>query len=97
MTTNQFLSNAHEPANAVGVMVPGHAGPQMPEGVLLLMNSGVFIGFSMSHHTLDHPNDQCEIDCLMKARKICIRWCDDGDHLPQIDLHSIIMVIEKLT
>ncbi len=91
-----FVEQRYDTVTAIGVMAPGHAGPELLESVLPLMNTSGLFGFSMNDHTLDDPGYQREIDRLIKARKIRIRWCDYGDHLPQIDLQSIIMVIEKL-
>ena len=91
-----FVEEAYHTVAAVGVMAPGHAGPQLIKSVLQIMATGGLFGFSMNDHTLDDAGYQIEIDRLVKSREIRIRWSEYGDHLPQIGLNSIIMVIEKL-
>ena len=61
----------------------------------LLPIDGLF-GFSMNDHTLDNPGYNEEIERMVKEKKIRIRWQDYGDHLPKIDLHSMIMVLERI-
>lgn len=77
-------------------MATGHAGSQLIGSVLSLMEPGGLFGFLMNDHTLEDPGYQAEIDRLIKARQIRVRWSEYDDHLPQISLNSIIMVIEKL-
>ncbi len=91
-----FITRQYHTVTAIGVMAPGHAGPQLIESVLALMEPGGLFGFSMNDHSLEDPGYQAEIDRLIKARQIRVRWSEYGDHLPQITLNSIIMVIEKL-
>ncbi len=91
-----FVEEQYQTVTAIGVMAPGHAGPQLIESVLTLTATGGLFGFSMNDHTLDDPGYLSEIDRLVKSRKMRIRWSEYGDHLPQIGLNSIIMVIEKL-
>ncbi len=61
----------------------------------ILVVGGLF-GFSMNDHTLDNPAYLQEIERLLKDRQVRIRWNEYGEHLPGIQLNSIIMVIEKL-
>ncbi|MEM7257534.1 MAG: methyltransferase domain-containing protein [Pseudomonadota bacterium] len=91
-----FVEAPYHSIAAIGVMAPGHAGPELISAVLDLLHAGGLFGFSMNDHTLDNPNYQAEIYRLLMDRKIRIRWNEYGDHLPGIDLNSIIMVIEKL-
>lgn len=91
-----FVDSPYNTITAIGVMAPGHAGPDLLESTLKLMTVGGFFGFSMNDHTLEDPGFMQAIDTLVKARKIRIRWSEYGEHLPGIGLNSLIMVIERL-
>ncbi len=91
-----FVEAPYQTAAAVGVMAPGHAGPELISSVLEILVVGGLFGFSMNDHTLDNPAYLQEIERLLKDRQVRIRWNEYGEHLPGIQLNSIIMVIEKL-
>jgi len=54
-------------------------------------------GLASSGHTKQlYSGYESEIARMIKERKIRIRWQDYGDHLPKIDLHSMIVVLERI-
>ena len=61
-----------------------------------LLPVGGLFGFSMNDHTLKDPGYNEEMTRMIKAKKIRIRWQDYGDHLPKIDLYSMIIVLERI-
>jgi predicted TPR repeat methyltransferase len=91
-----FVEMPYYTITAIGVMAPGHAGPELITTALELLQVGGLFGFSMNDHTLENPAYLEEIDRLGKGRKVRIRWSEYGDHLPGIDLRSIIMVVERI-
>lgn len=92
----EFVSTTYSTKAAIGVLAPGHAEPEIIQTVVdLLPEQGLF-GFSMNDHTLDNPGYEAEISRLVNSQTIRIRWRDYGDHLPKIDLQSMIVVLEKL-
>lgn len=92
-----FVEYPYHTVTAVGVMAPGHAGPELISSALDLLVPGGLFGFSMNDHTLDNPGYGQAIDQLVKARRIRLRWSEYGDHLPGIGLNSVILVIQKLS
>lgn len=81
---------------AIGVLAPGHAEPQIIQTVVDLLPVGGLFGFSMNDHTLDNSGYESEISRMVQNQTIRIRWRDYGDHLPKIDLRSMIVVLEKI-
>lgn len=92
----QFVTQPYHTVAAIGVMAPGHAGPDLIATALDLMVDGGLFGFSMNDHTLDNPGFMAMINKLIKDRKIRLRWSEYGDHLPGIELNAMIVVIERL-
>lgn len=82
---------------AIGVLAPGHAGPEVLETVVDLLTVGGMFGFSMNDHTLENPGYLQEIARMVQEKRIRVRWQDYGDHLPGIELNSMIMVLERLS
>ena len=91
-----FVETAYQTITAIGVLAPGHAEPGIIQSVTDLLPPGGYFGFSMNDHTLDNPGYEFEISRLVRERAVRIRWRDYGDHLPGIDLQSMIVVLEKL-
>ena len=91
-----FVSVPYETAAAIGVMAPGHAGPDLISTAIQLLTVGGLFGFSMNDHTLENRGYMDEIDRLVKNKEIRIRWSEYGDHLPGINLQSLIVVLERL-
>lgn len=91
-----FVTEPFEVVTAIGVMAPGHAGPELIETVCGLLAVGGLFGFSMNDHTLENPGYLAEIARLVHERRVRVRWQDYGDHLPGIGLNSMIMVLERL-
>ena len=92
----EFVKTPFPTIAAIGVLAPGHAGPDIIQHVMDLLPVGGLFGFSMNDHTLKDPGYNEEMARLIKEKKIRIRWQDYGDHLPKIDLHSMIMVLERI-
>lgn len=78
------------------MLAPGHAEPELIQSVVDLLPNGGLFGFSMNDHTLENPDYESEISRMVHDQLIRIRWRDYGDHLPKIDLRSMIVVLEKL-
>lgn len=91
-----FIDTPFTTITAIGVLAPGHAQPDIIATVINLLPQGGMFGFSMNDHTLDNPGYESEITRLVKKRCIRIRWYDYGEHLPNINLNSMIVVLEKL-
>ena len=92
----EFVKTPFPTIAAIGVLAPGHAGSDIIQHVMDLLPTGGLFGFSMNDHTLKDPGYNQEIARMIKQKKIRIRWQDYGDHLPKIDLHSMIMVLERI-
>ena len=92
----EFVKTPFSTIAAIGVLAPGHAGPDIIQHVMDLLPVGGLFGFSMNDHTLKDPGYNEEMARMIKAKKIRIRWQDYGDHLPKIDLYSMIMVLERI-
>ena len=92
----EFVKTPFPTIAAIGVLAPGHAGPEIIEHVMDLLPTGGLFGFSMNDHTLKNEGYNAEMVRLIKDKKIRIRWQDYGDHLPKIDLYSMIMVLERI-
>jgi len=91
-----FVKSPYATIAAIGVLAPAHAGPDLITTTLELMTDGGLFGFSMNDHTLENAGYMELINSLVKDRKIRLRWSEYGDHLPGINLNSLIMVIERL-
>ena len=92
----EFVTEPFPVIAAIGVLAPGHAGPEVIETVLGLLTEGGLFGFSMNDHTLENPDYLSEINRLVREKRIRVRWQDYGDHLPGIELNSMIVVLERL-
>lgn len=91
----EFVNETFPTIAAIGVLTPGHAGSEIIETVIALLPVGGLFGFSMNDHTLEDPSYNDEIERMVLEKKIRIRWKDYGDHLPKINLSSMIMVLER--
>lgn len=92
----EFVTEPFTTIAAIGVLAPGHAGPEVLETVVNLLSVGGMFGFSMNDHTLENPGYLAEIARMVQEKCIRVRWQDYGDHLPGIELNSMIMVLERL-
>ena len=91
-----FVNTVYQTIAAIGVLAPGHAQPDIIPAVMKLLPAGGLFAFSMNDHTMNDPGYESEIHRLVMGREIRIRWKDYGDHLPKINLQSMIVVLEKL-
>ena len=91
-----FVKTQYHTVTAIGVMAPGHAEPELIHTALTLMKTGGLFGFSLNDHTLKNAGYLSEINQLLMDKQVRIRWQDYGDHLPNIGLNSMIVVLEKL-
>jgi predicted TPR repeat methyltransferase len=92
----EFVKTPFQTIAAIGVLAPGHAGPDIIRNVINLLPKGGLFGFSMNDHTLKDPGYFEEMNRMIKDKKIRVRWQDYGDHLPKINLNSMIMVLERI-
>lgn len=92
----EFVKTPFSTIAAIGVLAPGHAGPDIIETVINLLPVGGLFGFSMNDHTLENEGYNAEITRIIQEKRIRIRWQDYGDHLPKIHLNSMIMVLERI-
>ena len=92
----EFATEPFPVIAAIGVLAPGHAGPDVISTVVDLLSVGGLFGFSMNDHTLENPGYLEEIARMINEQKIRVRWQDYGDHLPGIELKSMIMVLERM-
>lgn len=92
----EFVAEPFAVIAAIGVLAPGHAGPEVLATVVDLLTVGGMFGFSMNDHTLENPGYLREIARMVQEKRIRVRWQDYGDHLPGIELNSMIMVLERL-
>ena len=90
------LESVYPTIAAIGVFAPGHAEPQVIEAVMDLLHPGGLFGFSLNDHTLENPGYLSEIARLVTEKKVRVRWQEYGDHLPGIELNSLIMVLERI-
>lgn len=91
-----YIKTEYRLITAIGVFSPGHAGPEFMAKIMEFLPQGGVFGFSLNDHALDEPGYLDEVSRLVMERKARIRWQEYGDHLPKIDLCSLIMVVEKL-
>ena len=92
----EFVTEPFPVIAAIGVLAPGHAGPEVIATVVELLTVGGLFGFSMNDHTLENSGYLEEIARMIHEKRIRVRWQDYGDHLPGIELNSMIMVLERL-
>ena len=92
----KFLSAPPAIVTAVGVMAPGHAKASLINGVIEITPQAGLFGFSLNDHTMSDPEYLEVINNLVQQRVVRIRWQEYGDHLPKIELNSLIVVLEKL-
>ena len=92
----KFLSAPPAIVTAVGVMAPGHAKASLINEVIEIMPQAGLFGFSLNDHTMSDPEYLEVINNLVQQRVVRIRWQEYGDHLPKIELNSLIVVLEKL-
>ena len=92
-----FVSEAFDTVTAIGVMAPGHAQPDLINTALKLMNVGGLFGFSLNDHTLSNRGYLETVERLVMDKRVRIQWQEYGDHLPNIQLNSLIVVLERLS
>ena len=90
-----FVTERYRTISAVGVMAPGHAGPELIETVIELLSPGGLFGFSLNDHSLDNPAYMGSIENLLKEKRVRVRWQEYGDHLPKIAVNAMIMVLQR--
>ena len=91
-----FITIDYQTIAAIGVLAPGHAQPDIIPAVMKLLPPGGLFAFSMNDHTMNDPGYDSEMHRLVMSGEARVRWRDYGDHLPKINLRSMIVVLEKL-
>lgn len=80
---------------AVGVFSVGHAQADTLTDIIDLMPKSGLFGFSLNDHTLEDSSYLEAIHRYVFDRRVRIRWQEYGEHLPGINLKSMIIVLEK--
>ena len=91
-----FIQSPFKLMTAVGVFTSGHAEPDVLKRIIELMPIDGLFGFSLNQHSLKEQAYTQLIHSLVMERKLRIRWQDYGDHIPGINLSSMVLVIEKI-
>lgn len=90
-----FATGAYTNIAAVGVFSPGHAPPEMIDGVSDKLPAGGCFVFSLNDHALAIPGYRQHIDALVAARRIEIAFREYGDHLPGQGLKAMVYVLRR--
>lgn len=79
---------------AVGVISTGAGPASLMHTLIDLLPSGGHLGFSLNDHALEDPDYPAGVKALEAAGHVK-KVADYGDHLPGLDLKSMICVFEK--
>ncbi len=90
-----FIERTYQNFTAIGVFSPAHAGPEVLFSIFEMVPMGGYFAFSLNDHALEDTNYLDNVETLVKSHNARMRWMDYGDHLPKIDLNSVIVVLEK--
>ena len=91
-----FVSEPLASITAVGVLSPGHAGPDLVATALgLLKPHGVFV-FTMNDHAFSEPRYVDAVNESLRDRRARLLWQDYGDHLPKIGLGAFVYALQRL-
>jgi len=81
---------------AVGVISKGAAPPETLDSLLDALSPGGLLAFSFNDHTFEDPRFVAKVSDHL-ARKTCQQvFCQDGEHLPGINLRSTVYILERL-
>jgi predicted TPR repeat methyltransferase len=80
---------------AVGVIGAGAGPPELLDTCLEHLKPGGHFVFSFNDHTLEDPAFTARIDAVTETGAGRIVHQERGDHLPGMDLKSIVYVLEK--
>ncbi len=87
---------AYAAISAVGVISPGAAPIEVFELIVTEMAAGAHLVFSFNDHALDDPRYEASLKAFIDSGTLALVFEEYGDHLPGIDLKSMVYVVEKL-
>ena len=81
---------------AIGVFSPGQAPPEIIGVVMNLLPTKGCFGFSLNDHAMEDPGYDALINELAQNGTIEVAFKEYGEHMPGIDLRSMIYVLRRL-
>jgi len=81
---------------AVGVFGPGHAPPDTFDTLINSLQPGGLIVLSLNDESLKDPGFEAWIHAHVEIGKARLLHREHGDHLPVVNVGSVVYVIEKL-
>lgn len=90
-----FEDGAFDYISAIGVLNPGHGPAEVIDAVLAkLPRDGLFV-FSLNDHALADPTYEGRLTEHVDAGNARVLFREYGEHLPKIDLKSVVYVVQK--
>lgn len=91
-----FDAGQYHAIAAMGVLATNHAPATLIDDILLMLSSdGVFV-FSLNDHTLENPEYEARIAENIDTGQARILFKEYGDHLPGIDMKSVVYILQKV-
>ncbi|WP_420863546.1 class I SAM-dependent DNA methyltransferase [Algirhabdus cladophorae] len=90
-----YVPTGYDAIAAIGVIGAGAAPIETFDQILDALEPGGVFATSFNDHALDHPEFATKVEAVLRARTAHLVYQDYGDHLPGINLNSMIYVLVK--
>lgn len=90
-----FETGDYQNITACGVLNPGHAPASTLDQVMDLLEPGGLFAFSLNDHALADSTYEAHINDQVDGGFATMLFREYGEHLPKIDLQSIVYVLQK--
>lgn len=90
-----FTPGAYTNIVACGVLNPGHAPASTLDQVMELLEPGGIFAFSLNDHALADSTYEARINDNVDSGAATLLFREYGEHLPKIDLQSIVYLLQK--
>jgi len=90
-----FDAGKYRNITACGVLHPGHAPASTLYQVMDLLEPGGLFAFSLNDHALLDSSYEAHINDHVDGGFATLLFREYGEHLPKIDLQSIVYVLQK--
>lgn len=88
-------AGAYAAITAIGVIGAGAAPLSVLDSLFTALRAGGHLCFSFNDHTLEDPAFEARVKALIDAGDARQKVRDYGDHLPGLNMNSVIYVLEK--